>query len=213
MSQSCTGKSNTVKRRKSDTDCSKPELDLKTRSVFQAGTGLELAVYFTPGQDWNWTGRSTQETDLLERQTCSKPELDFTGGELHTGTGLELDRVVHSRTGYWNDTIVPSRNWTLQVVNFTPGLDWNWTGRSTQQTGYWNGNLFQAGTGLLRTVNFTPGLDWNWTGWSTQELVTGTALLFQAETGLLRVENFTPGLDWNWTGRSTRELDSKQRVR
>ncbi|KAJ8349059.1 hypothetical protein SKAU_G00276480 [Synaphobranchus kaupii] len=90
----------------------------------------------------------------------SKPELDlglrngFQAGtgldrwcEIHTWTGLELDREVHSGNGFWNGTCSKPELDFKRKVNFTPGLDWNWTGRSTLEAG--------TGTELVPSRNWT----------------------------------------------------------
>ncbi|KAJ8353593.1 hypothetical protein SKAU_G00211600 [Synaphobranchus kaupii] len=76
------------------------------------GTGLEL--------DWNWTGRSTQETGAGTEYVPSRN---------WTGTGLELDREVHSGNGCWNGIRSKPELDFNGMVGYTPGLDWNWTGR------------------------------------------------------------------------------------
>ncbi|KAJ8364605.1 hypothetical protein SKAU_G00134360 [Synaphobranchus kaupii] len=147
------------------------------RVGFQAGTDQVL----------DWKSKPDWVQDI---PYCSKPELDRVGGGVRTGSGLELDREVHSGNGSRNGTCSkPELDSTRGVQHTGTGLelDWNWTGTGLGgplRKRVLERNSFQAGTGLLRNGGLYTG-----TGLELDRVIhtgtgTGTARLFQAETGL-----------------------------
>ncbi|KAJ8346476.1 hypothetical protein SKAU_G00278770 [Synaphobranchus kaupii] len=99
-----------------------------------------------------------------------------------------------------------------------PGLDRNWTGRSTQENGRRHGTCSKPELDLIGGVLHTGTgleLDWNWTGTGPggplRKTEAGTELVPSRNWTLPEVYN-TPELGWYWTGTGL-ELDRRGPLR